>query len=170
MYFDRRFDSWKEKGTWSVQERIEASKIAYHFFYCTACIIEGYSQYTIIALTRSCAALVNHKLSLAFMVKKKKLDQMPTSASKKQWEYSRTKILDDPKSNWSCYKGTSFGRSGWKVTSSRWGVYLEKPPANKSKHKKFKQGWAQMITRYAKEAKIQADIAAESVWLTSVPE
>jgi len=159
-------------------KKIEASRIAYDFFILQhatlKCVLEQkydelinvtiydkfiapylkrrHSQYTIVALTRSCAVLINQELLLAFILEKtiglknkqemqaKRLQQMqkPTALAIKE----QVSVEVDEKLRQVASESTS------KI-----------PSAKKSKSNIRKPGLAQLISKLSKETKTRSEAA-----------
>ena len=176
-----------KKKELDLYKRIEASRIAYDFLVLQhatlKCILERkydelinvtiydkfiaqhlkrrHSQYTIVALTRSCAVLVNQELLQAFMVRKNNWLKKQKLDLKNKQEMQAKRLLKMQKPTALAIKEQVSVEVDEKLRKVASESTSKIPSAAKSKSKKRKTGLAQMITKASKETKLQSETASE---------
>ena len=177
----------KKRKELDLYKRIEASRIAYDFLVLQhatlKCILERkydelinvtiydkfiaqhlkrrHSQYTIVALTRSCAVLVNQELLQAFMVRKNNWLKKQKLDLKNKQEMQAKRLLKMQKPTALAIKEQVSVEVDEKLRKVASESTSKIPSAAKSKSNKRKTGLAQMITKSSKETKLQSETASE---------
>ena len=169
-------------------KKMEASRIAYDFLILQhatlKCILEQkydelinatiydkfiapnlkrrHSQYTIVALTRSCAVLINQELLLAFMVRKNNWIKKQKLDLKNKQEMQAQKLLKMQKPTALAIKeqvSVEVDEKLRKVASESTSKIHSVTTSKSSKHK---TGLAQLISKSSKDAKMRSEAKSEA--------
>ena len=168
-------------------KKIEASRMAYDFLILQhaslKCVLEKkydelinvtiydkfiapylkrrHSQYTIVALTRSCAVLINQELLLAFMVRKNNWIKKQKLDEKNKQEMQAKKLSQMEKPTALAIKEQVSVEVDEKLRQVASESTSKIPSAKKSKSNTRIPGLAQLISKSSKETKTRSEIAMD---------
>ena len=166
-------------------KKMEASRIAYDFLIMQhatiKCILEKkydelinvtiydkfivpylnrrHSQYTIVALTRSCAVFINQELLLAFMVRKNNWIKKQKLDAKNKQDQQAQRLIKMQKPTALAIKEQVSVEVDEKLRKVASESTSKIPSAKKSKSNKHKTGLAQLISQSTKENKQRSEAA-----------
>ena len=116
-----------------------------------------HSQYTIVALTRSCAVLINQELLLAFMVRKNNWIKKQKLDEKNKQEMQANKLAQMQKPTALAIKEQVSVEVDEKLRQVASESTSKIPSAKKSKSNIRKPGLAQLISKLSKETKARSE-------------